>query len=379
MSSRALFRAIAAFGILSAVGCAGASDGSGTASRATASRARPPVENARAPEPAAVDSASDPLGEIASLTYSDDVTVAEGNTIALSAMATSSFTHPGILVDKATLDFVKAKIAVGAAPWSGALARARSSQNGSLSYTPHPRVGCGSAPNSGDCSDEKTDAAAAYTQALLWYYTGNTAYAKNVVKILDAYSAAFSGDASSSGLLQSAWAAEVFPRAAEIVRYTYGGWPASDVARYEALLKNAYLPKMTGGNPSNDNSALARIEATMNIAIFSNDKGAFQTAVATWRKRIPSYFDGLRWETCRDLGHMQYGVASLIDAAITARVQGINLLSEQSRRIRTALELNASYLNHDGTQTVCKLGSASADHGTEWATLTRSQIGDAGL
>ena len=58
-----------------------------------------------------------------------------------------------------------------------------------------------------------------------------------------------------------------------------------------------------------------------------------------------TFFQGLSQETCRDLGHVQYGFAAMINAAETGRIQGVDLYSEQAARIVAGLELNASYLN----------------------------------
>ena len=43
-----------------------------------------------------------------------------------------AFVHPGILVTRAQLDFVKGKIAAGAEPWTSAAARAKSDKHGAL-------------------------------------------------------------------------------------------------------------------------------------------------------------------------------------------------------------------------------------------------------
>lgn len=49
-------------------------------------------------------------------------------------------------------------------------------------------IGCGSSsdPNNG-CSDDDDDSLAAYLQALLWYITGDTTYANNAIKLMNAY------------------------------------------------------------------------------------------------------------------------------------------------------------------------------------------------
>ena len=39
--------------------------------------------------------------------------------------------------------------------------------------------------------------------------------------------------------------------------------------------------------------------------------------------------NGICQETCRDLGHTQYGMASTLNAAETARIQGVDLYGAQ--------------------------------------------------
>src|SRR3954466_1222418 len=82
----------------------------------------------------------------------------------------AGFYHPGVLVNRAQLDFIKEKVAAGAEPWKSAFEAAESSELGAREYTPKPRetVECGpySKPDVG-CKDEQRDSGAAYTQALL--------------------------------------------------------------------------------------------------------------------------------------------------------------------------------------------------------------------
>src|SRR6185503_13058924 len=86
--------------------------------------------------------------------------------IALLALATGparaqAFRHPGVLVSKSQLDYVRKKIEAGEEPWKGAFAKLKASSYASLSMTPKPRasVDCGaySSPNNG-CSEELNDA-----------------------------------------------------------------------------------------------------------------------------------------------------------------------------------------------------------------------------
>ena len=95
-----------------------------------------------------------------------------------------TFQHPGVLISRAQLDFVKGKVAAGAQPWLAAYNQMMASSYASLARTPKPRatVECDSYsnPNNG-CTDEREDAIAAYTDALAWYVTGNgTAVPANI-------------------------------------------------------------------------------------------------------------------------------------------------------------------------------------------------------
>jgi hypothetical protein len=292
-----------------------------------------------------------------------------------------TFRHPGVLVNGAQLNFLKAKIAAGADPWTTAFGRAKRSSFGSLSYTAHPRaiVQCGSysIPDLG-CSDEQSDVVAAYTHALLWSLTGMREYAAKAVEIMNAWSAVLQDHTDSNAPLQSAWCGSVFPRAAEIIRSTYDGWSAADVARFENMLKTIYLPQVAPGSQANGNWELSMSEATIAIGVFLDDQTTFDRGVALWRGRVPAYIyvssdgpqpkqapgsnkslpnliqywqgqstfvDGLCQETCRDLGHVQLGFAAMIDAAETARIQGVNLYADEAARITAGFEFHAKYLN----------------------------------
>ena len=362
----------------------------------------------------------------------------------------SGFVHPGILVSQPMLDFVHAKLAASAEPWATALAAAKQSSYASLTYTPHPIavVDCGSYSNPDiGCTDEKNDADAAYIQALLWVHTGDESYAKKAIEIMNAWSSTITDHTNSNAPLQSAWVAEVFPRAGEIIRATYPGWAAADIAQFASMLKHVYLPKVQNGSGSNGNWELSMIEAVMNIGIFTDDTATFNQALTMWRARVPAYLymtsdgatpvppptnpktgsalvtfwydqstyvDGLCQETCRDLGHVQYGLAAMINAAETALIQDVDLYGEQQARLVAALEFHANYLRGatvpawlcGGTLTAVKfdpmweiavnelgnvrgegLPNAAAlvaanrptgtDHHMAWETLTHAQIGAA--
>ena len=144
--------------------------------------------------------------------------------------AENNFNHPDIFVSLKQLQYVKDNLS--REPWKSAYEKVLQDPLADKYYEPTPwsTVECGSYsnPNNG-CTDEVKDAQAAYTQALLWRLSGETVYAENVRKILNAWANTLTGGhTNSNGPLQASWSATLFTRAAEIVKYTYADWPQSE-------------------------------------------------------------------------------------------------------------------------------------------------------
>jgi hypothetical protein len=333
-----------------------------------------------------------------------------------------AFKHPGVMVTQAQLDFVKAKVAAGAAPWKPAFDAATADPHALLTYVAHPPLAapatdvtpatqdgivlCGSVSDPDvHCTDEKDDSVAAYTHALLWAIGGDEAHAKKAVEILNAWSI-LKEHGFSNAPLQSGWTGTEFARAAEIIRYTYSqGWARADVDKFAAMLRTAFVARILAALPSlvtkgqnaygqNGNWALSYSDALMQIAVFTDDRALFNLAVDLWRQRTPAYsyltsdgptpvvppggyvgtasgysptptrtadpygyfgqaarklVDGVSQETCRDFEHIQYGMAGMINAAETARIQGVDLYSEQAKRIVAFLEFHAPFESQAST------------------------------
>ena len=313
-----------------------------------------------------------------------------------------SWQHPGVLISQAQLDFVKQQVNLKVEPFYQEFLNAQKSNYGSLTYTvkgPYPggvtQCGSYSSPDYG-CSDEDSDSAAAYVQALLWYITGNPTYATNAINILNAYGHGLVGFAGFStgypcpgaaktcenGPLQAAWDSTKWPRAAEIIRYGNGGsagWAPSDAAAFSKMLADVYEPVIYNGSSDNGNWELAMIEGMMGIAVFNEDAALLSHAQQFWSQRVPAYFyyqpldgnqqppfppgrqgyttwngqlifnaltSGVAQETCRDLKHTEDGIASSINAAETDHIQsqggyGVRLYESQEDRLVWSLNLMA--------------------------------------
>jgi hypothetical protein len=291
-----------------------------------------------------------------------------------------AFNHPGVLVNRPQLNLIKQRVQQGVEPQKMAFETLLKSPLADLNYapSPHATVECGpySKPDIG-CKDERRDATAAYSQALAWYVTGNEKFARNAIRIMKAWSNTLTGGHTNQNAdVQAAWAGSVWPRAAEIIRYSCDFWTKEDIARFQQMLKTQYVPSLVNGSDENGNKELAMSEALMNIGVFNDDRITFAHGVKMWRGRVPAYVylssdgpapvappnglpssapwsnkgkatpfvDGLLQETMRDPHHANMGFASIVNAAETARQQGVDLYAEQASRIVAAMEFQAQFL-----------------------------------
>ena len=298
------------------------------------------------------------------------------------AAAPATFAHPGVLVSHAQLDFMRGQVQAGAQPWKAAYDQMMGSKYASLSRTPKPRatVECGSYsnPNNG-CTDEREDAIAAYTLALAWFVTRDSRYATKSIAIMDAWSATIRDHTNSNAPLQTGWAGSSWPRAAEIIRYTYTGTWANQ-ARFATMLRTVYLPKVINGSTSNGNWELSMLEAAIGISVFLEDRTSWDKVITKFRARVPAYLyiaadgsypkgigsidtkteiinywqgqstfvDGIAQETCRDFTHTGYGISAISHIAETTRIQGQDLYPEIADRLRHALGLHTKYQLGEG-------------------------------
>jgi hypothetical protein len=286
------------------------------------------------------------------------------------AGADMTFVHPGALNTEARLEFVKARILAGEQPWVGEFENILGSA--SSSRKPHVLIRISS---DRDASTARDDALAAYTQALLWVFTGEEVYARRSVAILEAWST-FQGftEGSDEDKLRAGWLGSVFAEAAEIMR-SRGGLNDVQIAGLKSMFRRSFYPHLKTASTWNGNVDLTQIEALLAIAVFNEDQTEFKLGLARLVQRNPAYFylrndaqetraiagdggnaerfwfnpvtwvDGLTQETCRDGGHhSQFGLGSALNAAEIAWNQGIDVYTANTLRYTSAMELLASQL-----------------------------------
>lgn len=296
-----------------------------------------------------------------------------------TAAHAQEFRHPGILLDRSALDATRHALAEGDPTKTSAMQQLQADPRASLDYTPTPfvEVVCGSfdMPSIG-CREERRDAQAAYTHALAWAYLDDPAHARKAAEIMDAWATTLTaGHSDANAPLQASWAAQLWTRAAELLRHTGAPWPAANAARFGHWLVAQYLPDIRRMGPCpGGNWHASGIEALMNIGILTDDRALYEEAVATWKQRLPTYVyasgdgdtplprpgcntplkdlwfgqtvmaKGLAEETCRDLEHTAYGLAAYLNAAETDRLQGGTLYAHGGGRLASAMDFHADMM-----------------------------------
>ncbi|MEU0743872.1 alginate lyase family protein [Streptomyces sp. NPDC006134] len=318
------------------------------------------------------------------------------------------FTHPGVLVGKAQLDTVRKNATAGRQPWLTAYLAMRDSAYGSYKYRARPQetVSCPSGGKAGrGCAEEREDAIAAYTQALLFGVTGKRQHAVKAREIMDAWSARLTRHTGGDAGLQAGWTGSTWARAAELVRHTPGaGWPEDRVRRFEEMLRGAHLPHLTRKAPDLDGHRdLVMTDGALSVAVFLDDHKTFNHALQRFRERVPAYFylekdgklpltpagstigtpqrlaaywhrqttykDGVTQETCRDFAHVGHALAATAHIAETAWHQGVDLYKETEDRLKAALALHARHqLGEPAPAWLCG-GKVEADMGPDLEVL----------
>jgi hypothetical protein len=226
--------------------------------------------------------------------------------------------------------------------------------------------------------------------------TRDNRYAAKAIQLMDAWSATIRDHTNSNAPLQTAWSGSTWPRAAEIIKHVYRNWP--NAARFATMLRTVYLPEIQNGRANtNGNWELSMMEASLGIAVFLEDRAAYDKAVGIFRTRIQAYIylttdgslprtppgsgidtraeiiaywqnqstfvDGLTQETCRDFAHTGYGLAAAAHFAETARHQGQDIWGEIRERMRYAWGLHTKYQNGEPVPSWLCGGSYSRELG----------------
>lgn len=265
-----------------------------------------------------------------------------------------SFTHPGINQSKEDLALMKQQVLNGVQPYKDAFERLKETTSLDFPVQPYTHVLRGSygKPNIGG-NDLSKGANMAYNCAIVWYITGEKAYADKALEITRAWSATLWDFDYNDAKLLAAWTGHVFCNAAEILRHTPGsGWQAQDTEQFTHMLMTVYYPLLRYYFPqANGNWDGAIIHSLLAMAIFTDNRAMYTNAIdhllhgpvngSLFKYIYPS---GQCQESTRDQAHVQLGLGEFAGAGQIAYTQGIDIFSMADNRLALGYEYTAGFL-----------------------------------
>ncbi len=289
--------------------------------------------------------------------------------VLITTWGNAQFKHPGHLSSLTELTLIRTKIKNSQEPWLTGFNKMKLSAPAKRDYLATPtkliHIGTNNINPRIGYDEINNDSKACYIQALMWFITQDTQYAKNVINICKSWGETLQEiNPERNGPLVVAWYATLFCRGAEIVKYTYKGWNAGVDTPFVRMLDEEFFPLIKSGsanhNPLNPdwanspvwdrhagNWSTSKIESLLAMAIFKNDKNEFNRAIALAKERIEQYITayGKMQEICRDIGHMQFTLGGLINIAEMARNQGVDLYAYLDNRMMKGMEYSATIIN----------------------------------
>ncbi len=271
----------------------------------------------------------------------------------LSRIVTAqSFIHPGILHSKEDLERMKQAVASKEEPiYSGYKVFIENRVSQSTYKMLGPLAMVGRNPTVGQ-SVYDTDANAAHQNAVMWAITGDKAFAEKAIEIINAWSSTLKSITGRDAVLMAGLGPFKMVNAAEIIRYTNAGWKDADIKQAERHFKEVVYPVIKNYAPfANGNWDAAALKTVMAIAVFCEDRPAFEDALKYYTNghgngRLAHYVineEGQIQESGRDQSHTQLGIGMLAECAELAWNQGLNLYGYDNNRLLNGFEYVAKF------------------------------------
>ncbi|TCC88603.1 carbohydrate-binding protein [Pedobacter frigiditerrae] len=315
------------------------------------------------------------------------------------------FVHPGILHKLSDLERMKYMVDAQKQPYYDsylALAADGKSSYGYVVRGDNTMIEIKREPSpSINRYEMESDCRAAYSNALMWFFTKDSRHAEKAIEIFKAWKnlKKFTGSATP---LAAGLYGYLLVNAAEIIKHTYGGWSSSDQADFKTMLLYQsgsdksfkasvnYFAPLTWGNQE-----IIAQNTMMAIAIYTDDSALYARALRYFKNQAPlsdplpggpptrtdlyestPYMDrynrtipstypipenylmngplvnyirssgtarGQCVESARDQDHAQLGLGALATVAEMAYNQGDNLYGESNNLLLAGFEYTTRY------------------------------------
>jgi hypothetical protein len=196
-----------------------------------------------------------------------------------------------------------------------------------------------------------SDCNAAYQCALMWCITGDQAYARLTISILNGWTATLKEITGADAVLCASLGGFKLINAAELIRYSGAGWSEAEAQATADFFRQVFLPVLRNFAPfANGNWDTAAIKCMMAIGIFCDDTDLVDTALQYYLHgcgdgRLENYISpgGQCQESGRDQQHTQLGLAHMGDVCEMAWNQGLDLYGAVGNRLLEGFEYTARY------------------------------------
>jgi hypothetical protein len=259
--------------------------------------------------------------------------------------------HPGMLHSKDDLDRIRRAVSAGQEPILSGFEVFRRDPHSQPNYAmrgPVAEVGRNPTVHV-DIFD--SDCNAAYQCALMWCITGNLAYSRVAIGILNGWTAELKEITGADAVLCASLGGFKLVNAAELLRHTKAGWSPGDVQKAADLFRDVLLPAILNFAPfANGNWDTAAMKCMMAIGIFCDDVELLERALDYYLHgcgdgRLENYIyrGGQCQESGRDQQHTQLGLGHMGDACEMAWNQGLDLYGAVANRLLEGFEYTARY------------------------------------
>ena len=266
--------------------------------------------------------------------------------------------HPGGWHTQADLTIIRSKVQAAEEPWVTGWNAIKDSR---------PRKNYESNV-SGVVTDEfalSKQGHVAYQLAMKWVASGDQEYADAAIGLIDQWVGNVDGFNVEGPTLTLSTAAGHMAQAAEILAHGFdgaAGWSPAKVEAAQAWFKSKVYDKWTNtGGMRSSNWGTSCVGGNMSMAVFCDSQEMFKDQVNAYKFGYRDTNDGCAgvaqyifsptgqaFESGRDQAHVQGGIGHLVEAALTAWNQEIDLVSYEDYRLVAGVEYHAKYnVGHD--------------------------------
>ncbi len=296
----------------------------------------------------------------------------------ISPVKAQSFVHPGIPFTRADLDQLKANITKE--PWLSAYNTFKNDSHSQLSYTPGtPQVTVTRAPDLNNVQ-WKSDMLAIHNLAFMWWFTGDSTYARKATNMLDAWAVTNTTWGGNESMLDIGDYAQYWAAGAEILRYTFPGWTEANTQHVKNYFANVLFPTSWVPNPLRDqNKGALQLKIALAASVFCDDVTRFNQAIEVYRMDAGggmrnSLPNGEVGDSGRD-DHWRVQAAALAWGAEVAYKQKVDMFTELDSRVLAIGELYHKYAFDGAAMTFIPFGGY-ASYWTSWGIQPGARAGD---